>query len=74
MLKECQGIEKKHVRHLIQDVKTRWHSTFLMAERMLKLHSFVKTIFNSQQQNKEMRKNHLDDLELENLKETFKAL
>ena len=45
-----------------------------MAERMLKLHSFVKIIFNSKQQYKEMRKNLLDDLELENLKETVKAL
>jgi hypothetical protein len=47
LLEESQiesGIEKKHILHLIQDVKTRWHSTFLMAERMLKLHSYVKNI------------------------------
>ncbi|XP_065658705.1 uncharacterized protein LOC136083232 [Hydra vulgaris] len=45
-----QGVEKNHILHLIQDVKTRWHSTFLMAERKLKLHSYVKDIFNSKQQ------------------------
>jgi hypothetical protein len=59
LLEESQlesGIEKKNILHLIQDVKTRWHSTFLMAERMLKLHSYVKNIFNSKQQYKEMRK------------------
>ena len=69
-----QGIEKKNVLHLIQDVKTRWHSTFLMAERMLKLHSYVKDIFNSKQQYKEMRKFLLDEDEIVNLKETVKAL
>jgi hypothetical protein len=77
LLEESQiesGIEKKHILHLIQDVKTRWHSTFLMAERMLKLHSYVKNIFNSKQQYKEMRKNLLNEVELENLKETVKAL
>ncbi len=62
------------VLHLIQDVKTRWHSTFLMAERLLILHTYVQTILNSKQQYKEMRKNLLDDLELVNLKETVKAL
>ena len=41
---------------------------------MLKLHSYVKNIFNSKQQYKEMRKNLLNELELENLKETVKAL
>jgi hypothetical protein len=45
-----------------------------MAERMLKLHSYVKNIFNSKQQYKEMRKNLLKDIELENLKETVKGL
>ncbi|XP_065642184.1 uncharacterized protein LOC136073856 [Hydra vulgaris] len=69
-----QGVERNHILHLIQDVKTRWHSTFLMAERMLKLHSYVKDIFNSKQQYKDMRKNLLDEDEIVNLKETVKAL
>ena len=34
-----QGVEKNHILHLIQDMKARWHSAFLMAERMLKLHT-----------------------------------
>ena len=45
-----------------------------MAERMLKLHSCVKDIFNSKQQYKEMRKFLLDEDEIVNLKETVKAL
>ena len=69
-----QGVEKNHVLHLIQDVKTRWHSTFLMAERMLKLHFYVKDIFNSKQQYKDMRKYLLDEDEMVNLKETVNAL
>ena len=69
-----QGVEKNHILHLIQDVKTRWHSTFLMAERMLKLHSYVKDIFNSKQQYKDMRKYLLDEDEMVNLKETVNAL
>ncbi|XP_065665445.1 uncharacterized protein LOC136086877 [Hydra vulgaris] len=69
-----QGVEKNHILHLIQDVKTRWHSTFLMAERMLKLHSYVKDIFNSKQQYKDMRKYLLDEDEMVNIKETVNAL
>ncbi|XP_065643099.1 uncharacterized protein LOC136074687 [Hydra vulgaris] len=69
-----QGVEKNHILHLIQDVKTRWHSTFLMAERMLKLHSYVKDIFNSKQQYKDMRKYLLDEDEMVSLKETVNAL
>ena len=63
-----QGVERNHGLHLIQDVKTRWHSTFLMAERMLKLHSYVKDIFNSKQQYKDMRQHLLDEDEVVNLK------
>ena len=69
-----QGVERNHVLHLIQDVKTSWHSTFLMAERMLKLHSYVKNIFNSKQQYKDMRKHLLDEDGIVNLKEMVNAL
>ncbi|XP_065662597.1 uncharacterized protein LOC136085236 [Hydra vulgaris] len=69
-----QGVEKNHILHLIQDMKTRWHSTFLMAERVVKLHSSVKDIFNSKQQYKDMRKYLLDEDEMVNLKETVNAL
>ena len=69
-----QGVERNHVLHLVQDVKTRWHSTFLIAERMLKLHSYVKDIFNSKQQYKDMRKHLLDEDEIVNLKEMVNAL
>ncbi|XP_065642585.1 uncharacterized protein LOC136074209 [Hydra vulgaris] len=69
-----QGVEKNHILHLIRDVKTRWHSTFLMAERMLKLHSYAKDIFNSKQQYKDMKKYLLDEDEMVNLKETVNAL
>ena len=68
-----QGAKKNHILHLIQDMKTRWHSTFLMAERMLKLHSYVKDIFISKQQYKDMRKYLLDEDEMVNLKETVNA-
>ena len=68
------GVEKKNVLRLIQDVKTRWHSTFLMAQRMVKLHQYIKTIFTTNQQYKEMRKLLLDEMEMNNLKETVKAL
>ena len=45
-----------------------------MAERMLKLHSYVKDIFNSKQQYKDMRKHLLDEDEIVNLKETVNGL
>ncbi|XP_065675519.1 uncharacterized protein LOC136091739 [Hydra vulgaris] len=69
-----QGVERNHVLYLIQDVKTLWHSTLLMAERMLKLHFYIKDIFNYRQQYKDMRKNLLDENEIVNLKETVNAL
>ena len=69
-----QGVERNHVLHLIQDVKTRSHYTFLIAERMLKLYSCVKDIFNSKQQYKDMRKHLLDEDEIVNLKEMVNAL
>ena len=69
-----QGVERNHVLHLIQDVKTCWHSTFLMAERILKLHPYVKDIFNSKQQYKDMGKHLLDEDEIVNLKEMVDAI
>ncbi|CAF1080442.1 unnamed protein product [Brachionus calyciflorus] len=35
----------KNVLTLIQDVQTRWHSTFIMLERILKLHTVIEKIF-----------------------------
>jgi len=49
------GVEKKNVNRLVQDVKTRWHSTFLMAERMLKLHKYIKLIVNDKSQQKNLK-------------------
>ena len=69
-----QSVERNYVLHLIQDVKTRWHFTFLMAKRMLKLHPYVKDIFNLKQQYKDMRKHLLDEDEIVNLKEMVNAL
>ena len=58
----------------MQDVKTRWHSTFLMAERMLKLHKYIKLIVNDKSQHKNLKVNLLDDNELVILAETVKTL
>ena len=69
-----QGVERNHILHLVQDLKTRWHSMFLMAERMLKLHSYGKDIFNSKQQFEGMRKHLFDEDEVVDLKETVNAL
>ena len=77
LLEEYQmsnGVEKKNVNRLVQDVKTRWHSTFLMAERMLKLHKYIKLIVNDKSQHKNLKVNLLDDNELVILAETVKTL
>jgi hypothetical protein len=48
----------------VQDTKTRWHSSFLMAERMLKLHKYIKLIVNDKSQHKNLKVNKLDENEL----------
>jgi hypothetical protein len=58
----------------VQDVKTRWHSTFLMAERMVKLHKYIKLIVSDKSQYKNMKINLLDDSELNILIDTVKTL
>ena len=67
-------LKKKNVNRLVHDVKTRWHSTFLMAERMLKLHKYIKLIVNDKSQHKNLKVNLLDDNELVILAETVKTL
>ena len=44
LLEKCQR-NSENVLMLTQDVSTRWHSTYLMLNRILKLHNYIDAIF-----------------------------
>lgn len=67
-LLENQQSNEEECLNLIQDVKTRWHSTLSMIQRVHKLHSFIETIFHRQEYKNLkanlLKSNELSDLEL----------
>lgn len=72
LLEESQKGQKS-VLSVVQDVKTRWHSTLAMIERISKLHSYIETIFHRQEY-KNLKTNLLNKDELDLLPQVISLL